>query len=197
MRDIDRFRDRREMAIDALLRRLVVIRRDREHRVGADTSLRAVSAIASAVELEPAPAITGTLRSPPRRRFPPRACALHGSASPIRLSFPQEPDRAIPRRSARTTRRRNAASSTVTAAKWRDECRHRAFDAFAQVAHGVLEWASCGKIAPLHAERQGRIAGEIKAALNYVRILAEAASSRGSARYERVAHFPVCFACLP
>ena len=60
-RQVDLLGDRAEMAVQAFLRRLVVVGDDRQRHVGADgLGVRRVSSIASAVEFEPVPAMTGT-----------------------------------------------------------------------------------------------------------------------------------------
>jgi len=77
--DVDRLGNLCEMPIDSFLRRLVVVTvTDSTASAPADFAWR-VSAIASSVELEPAPAITGTRPRATSRQVQPRACALRGS----------------------------------------------------------------------------------------------------------------------
>ena len=60
-RNADRVVDRLEVLVEPFLGRLVVVRRDHQHGVGAGLlGMLATSSTASAVEFEPAPAITGT-----------------------------------------------------------------------------------------------------------------------------------------
>ena len=90
--------DGTEMRVHARLRRLVVIRHDREDRVGPAASASLPSSTAWAVEFEPAPAMTGTRARATPTAYANEVALLRGAqASALRPSSRRRQARSPPR----------------------------------------------------------------------------------------------------
>ncbi len=155
-RDADRVVDRLEVLVEALLGRLVVVRRDDQHRVGARL-LRVtgeVDRLAGVVRAGAGDHRHPALR-PSRCRSRPPACARRGSASGSRRWCRPAPDHGYPPRSATRHGRRNPSSSTAPSAHRCDQRGNRSSKHQATSLAEISAFSPMATLCRVGTERQG------------------------------------------